>query len=234
MNAAAMLALQQIDSAIDAVTNRRPRLPEVAAHAEATAARDALEARRRDLQARIAAAQAAIDGAESASHDLTTKRSRLEAQLKTVIAPREAEALMNQIATLNDQRGALDEQELLALDEQATAEAELAAVAAEEPAVLAALETSREALVAATTLLDEELAELQQARGAAAGALSSDEMVAYEQARRHFDGVAVARLDGHRCSGCHLDLSPMELDVVKAVPAGELAECPQCARYLIR
>jgi predicted nucleic acid-binding Zn-ribbon protein len=234
MNAAAMLALQEIDTAIDGVSNRRPRLPEVAAHAQAAATLSALDARRAALQQRIDAAQASIDGAESASHDLTTRRTRLETQLKTVIAPREAEALMNQIATLNAQRGELDEQELAALEEQAAAEAELVEVAAEEPAAAMALETARTALSAANEVLDREAGELAAARETAAAMLTADEVVAYEQARRHFDGVAVAHLEGSRCSGCHLDLSPAELDVVKATPAGEPAECPQCARFLVR
>jgi uncharacterized protein len=47
-------------------------------------------------------------------------------------------------------------------------------------------------------------------------------------------GVAVARLVGHRCDGCHLDLSPGEVDIVKDAPADELAECPQCNRLLVR
>jgi predicted nucleic acid-binding Zn-ribbon protein len=45
--------------------------------------------------------------------------------------------------------------------------------------------------------------------------------------------VAVARLEGTRCGGCHLDLSTSELDAVKAVGAGEFADCPQCGRLLV-
>jgi predicted nucleic acid-binding Zn-ribbon protein len=31
-----------------------------------------------------------------------------------------------------------------------------------------------------------------------------------------------------------MDLSPAELDQVKRVPVGELGECPQCGRILVR
>jgi len=31
-----------------------------------------------------------------------------------------------------------------------------------------------------------------------------------------------------------MDLSPRELDIVKAVPADTLAECPQCGRIIVR
>lgn len=234
MNAASLLALQDIDTALTAVANRRPRLPELAAHRAATAAVDELRTRMDAARQRIDAALAAIDAAEHAAADITAKRTRLEAQLKTVIAPREAEALMSQIATLNAQRDELDEQELLALDEQGSGEAELAELAAALPELEAAAAATEAELQRATGELDAEEADLRGRRPDAAAQLSEQELAAYDRARQHFDGVAIARLDGHRCHGCHMDLSPAEMDSVRAVPEGSLPECPQCGRYLVR
>ena len=47
--------------------------------------------------------------------------------------------------------------------------------------------------------------------------------------------VAAAELQGHRCSGCHLDLSPGEMDEVRDAAAsnGGIADCPQCNRLLV-
>lgn len=234
MNAAALLALQDIDTALTAVANRRPRLPEVVAQRDAAAALAAHRAAMAEQQALIDQAYAAIEAAEHASNDLTAKRTRLEGQLKTVIAPREAEALMNQIATLNEQRGAVDDQELEALDLQAAAEARLAELAAELPALEAALAAADARLTSATAELDAEAAELHERRPAAVAQLTEAELAAFERAKQHFDGVAIARLEGHRCHGCHLDLSPAEMDQVKSVPADSVPECPQCGRYLVR
>lgn len=234
MNATALLALQDIDSALVAVANRRPRLPELAAHRAATAAVAAHQAAMAATQARIDAAQQAIEAAEHAATDITTKRTRLEAQLKTVIAPREAEALMHQIATLNEQRGELDDQELAALDEQAEAETELAAQADALPALEAAAAATAHDLAAVTAVLDAEEADLRARRPEFAATLTDAETAAYERAKAHFDGVAIARLEGHRCQGCHLDLSAAEMDQVKATPEGAVPECPQCGRYLVR
>ena len=45
--------------------------------------------------------------------------------------------------------------------------------------------------------------------------------------------IAAATLSGSRCDGCHLDLSPAEVDIVKDHAAkGGLADCPQCGRLL--
>lgn len=234
MNATALLTLQDIDSALAAVANRRPRLPELVAHRAATAALAEQQGRIAAAQARIDTAQAAIEAAEHASADITTKRTRLEAQLKTVIAPREAEALMHQIATLNAQRDELDEQELTALDEQAAGDDERMALVAALPELEAAAAATEAELQRATAELDAEEADLRGRRPDALSSLTDSEIAAYDRARQHFDGVAVARLEGHRCHGCHLDLSPAEMDVVKAVPADAMPECPQCGRYLVR
>lgn len=234
MNAATVIALQEIDSALDAIANKRPRLPEVAAHKSATAALMSLRANIAAAEGRVTAAQAAIEAAEHASADLTTKRTRLESQLKTVIAPREAEALMHEIATINEKRGGLDDDELAALDSLADGEAELAARQAEMPGCESALEDALAALNATTAGLDADAAELTARRASAAAELAADDLTRYQQVRAQFGGVGVARLEGSHCSGCHMDLSPAELDGVKSAPAGEVSECPQCGRILVR
>ena len=234
MNAAALLALQDIDTALKAIANRRPRLPELAAQRAAAAAMAAHHSAMADVQRRIGEAESAIEAAEHAASDITTKRARLEAQLKTVIAPREAEALMSQIATLNGQRSELDDRELEALDAQAEAEGELGALALRSPDLEAALEAAELELQRATGVLAAEETALLEQRPAAVAALSADEVAAYDAARRHHEGVAIARLEGHRCQGCHLDLSAAEMDTVKATPQGSLPECPQCGRFLAR
>ena len=189
MNAAALLALQQIDTALDAIANRRPRLPEVATHAAATAALTELLQRKAAVQRRIDAAQVAIEAAEAESLTLTTKRSRLETQLKTIISPREAEALMNQIAGLNAHRDGLDNQELSALEAQAEAEDELAAIAKQEPELHQALATAHAALAEVSGVLDAEVLALGVRRAEAESVLTPAEVAAYSEARRHGGGV---------------------------------------------
>jgi predicted nucleic acid-binding Zn-ribbon protein len=234
MDAAALLALQDIDSALTVISNKRPRLPELVAHRAALAALADHRAKMAAAQSRIDAAQHAIETAEKAAADLTTKRTRLEAQLKTVIAPREAEALMHQIATLNAQRGELDDAELTALEEQGEADGELSALTEQLPSLEAVAAEHAGVLAVAVAALDTEEADLRGRRPTVAAVLSADEMAAYDRARQHFEGVAITRLEGHRCQGCHLDLSPAEMDSVKAVPVGSLPECPQCGRFLVR
>ncbi len=234
MKAATLIALQEIDSALDAIANKRPRLPELAAHQSATTALKLLRASIAAAQGRVVAAQSAIEAAEHASAELTKKRTRLEAQLKTVIAPREAEALMHEIATINAQRGGLYDDELAAFDALGEGETELAARHEELPGCESALADALATLNAAAAGLDAEAADLAAHRVAAVAQLSADDLTHYQQVRAQFGGVGVARLQGSHCSGCHMDLSPAEIDGVKAAPAGEASECPQCGRILVR
>ena len=234
MNAHDLLALQDLDSAITSIANRRPRLPELAARNAAEADVQRLRARVEAAQRRIDEAQAVIDRSEHENAELVAKKTRLQAQLKTIISPREAEALMHQIEGLDAQIRELDDTELAALDAQAEADGERASLEAELPVVRLALETATAAWSSVDAALAEESATLQERRTAAAAAIPAGDLGTYETSRRHHDGVAIARLEGHRCAGCHLDLSAAELDEVKSTPEGVVPECPQCGRFLVR
>jgi uncharacterized protein len=233
MNGPALLALQEIDSALDRVANRRARLPEVLILAGVTAEAD--EHRRRQATARRRGddAQALIEASEKASSEITAKRARLEQQLRTVTTTRQADALEHEIGTLNQERNALDDQELAAMDEAAAAEEELARLDAGEPEMTAAVVGAQAALDAANGALDAERDELLARRDPASAALGAEELALYARLRARHDGVGIAVLEGQRCSGCHLDLSRAEVDTIRAFPAGTLADCPQCGRVLV-
>lgn len=234
MNAHALLALQDIDTSLTAIANKAARVPERAAVAAAQESLARHRAAMATAEADIAAAGQRIDAADSQSGVITAKRSRLEGQLKTVIAPREAEALMHEIEGLDAQRAVLDEEELGAMEAQALAEGVLAGLTADLPVAEAGVAAAEAALAAVLAVFDAESAELAVRRSEAAAALDPAELAIYERARSQFGGVGVARLVGHRCEGCHLDLTPAEIDAVKATPDGSLAECPQCSRFLVR
>jgi len=233
MDGRALLALQDIDAALDQLRHRRARLPELAGRAAAASTVRTLRDERSAAQALVAAAEAEIAAAERVALDLSAKRARLEGQLKTIISPREAEALMHEIAALDARRDELDDTELEALGRQE--EAENAAAIAERglPAAEAALADADAALAAATAALDGEQDERLGERSVAAAAVTGRDLEEYERARKQFDGVAIARLDGMRCSGCHLDLARADLDALRALPDGDVGECPQCGRYLM-
>ena len=71
-------------------------------------------------------------------------------------------------------------------------------------------------------------------RDGARGQLSDADRTSYDALRERFGGVGVVRLHGRTCTGCHLDLSAGEADVVKSAPPDVLPECPHCGRVIVR
>jgi predicted nucleic acid-binding Zn-ribbon protein len=228
-----LLGLQRIDSAIDQLAHRRANLPERAASEKAsdeltrtTTQIAALIGRQRQLND-------AIEEAEQTGAELTRHRERLQAQLRTVSSPREAEALTHELDALATRRDELDDAELANLEEQSTVVDELAAAHRAEIELAATAERTTSELAAAEAAIDVEVADYTVQRSEAVTRLDGGTLADYEQRRAHHGGVAVATLEGRRCSGCHLDLSTFELAAAKATPAGEYTDCPQCGRMLI-
>jgi uncharacterized protein len=228
----ALLDLQALDTEARQLQHRRSHLEELVI---ARAARDRVddwERRRAALTARSAELDETIRRTEADAAALDVHRTRLSAQLRTVIAPREAEALQAELATLAARRSDLDDAGLAALDEQVEVEAGLEALAAEEPAVRSELAVAADAVAAAVTEIDTRLAELTVAREGLRGGLPADVLARYDRLVEHH-GVAISRLVGSHCEGCHLDLSAAELDEVRAAASGGVADCPQCGRMLV-
>lgn len=234
MNGPALLALQLVDSALDQIGHRRARLPEVTA-------RDAAAAAVRDLHERIAAAEASaaeargvVERTEREAAEFGSKKERLDRQLKSVISPREAEALMTEIAHFDAARGVVDDEGLAAMEAEAEHELQAEELRSLLPPLQGALAAAEAALAEAGAQLDAEAAALSAQRKAAAAALDEPDLATYDRARAHFKGVGIAALDGTRCSACHLDIPRADLDRLRGLPADEPGECPHCARFLVR
>jgi predicted nucleic acid-binding Zn-ribbon protein len=228
-----LLELQRLDTTADQLGHRRRSSPERTAAQEAAAALDEHRRRRTVAASREQELELTIDALERDGEQLTAQRAKLEAQLRTVVAPREAEALMHELATIAERRDALDDQELASLEEQSQLADEIAALDAQLPAEEASARAAGAARAAVEAQIDDELAAIVVARGEIAPRIDAATMGRYDRLRARLGGVAVARLDGNRCGGCHLDLSTAEVAEVRAVGPGQFADCPQCGRMLV-
>jgi uncharacterized protein len=228
-----LLQLQDVDTATDQLRYRRAHLPEADTAGAARATMAKWELAVSELRKRLDALAAEVERDEREAAEIDTRRTRLQSQLRTVIAPREAEALQHEIATLTAQREGLDDRELEALEAQAAADDDLTGQLAGEPAVREQLDAAEAALADAREIVDGELVVLERRRTELRDGVDAALLARYDRLRAQF-GVAIARLNGSRCEGCHLDMSAAELDAVKRVPPDELAECPNCGRMLAR
>jgi predicted nucleic acid-binding Zn-ribbon protein len=228
-----LVELQRIDTLADQLRILRERTPLRAVLAEETQRLGVWEQRQVGVRARIAALEAEIELDEKRGAEIATHLERLNRQLKTVIAPREAEALMHEIATLTEQRDDLDIRELEAMEEESTLEADMAANLADEPALRAKVQAASEALAVAVAGIDAQLEALEGERVGALAGIPTDVLTRYTRARPQL-GIVVSRLEGKQCTGCHLDLSAAEIDTARADAAVTgYTDCPQCGRILV-
>lgn len=228
----ALVDLQAVDTDRDRLRHRLDSLPEIAAvdraeadHHEWQLDDAAGRARRIELEETVATV-------EAENHEIDDHRTRLEAQMKTIIAPREAEALQREIATLMQRRSELDDVELAALEELASVEDRLADLADREAPIIAALDEARTRLAAARAELLAELAVLDERADGLRAMIEPTWLTRYDHLRAQL-GTAVATLVGNDCVGCPSTLSPGEVDIIKRSPPGVPADCPQCGRLVI-
>lgn len=229
-----VLAVQELDTSGDQLRTLLERLPERAARQAADRAVAALGAERAALRARATGLEAEIGVAERDSASIDTHAERLNRQLKTIISPREAEALQNELASLASRRSDLDDAELAAFESLGEIEVAEADLDAREPSLVDAAAAAAAAQAEAEASIAAQLADFAERRAAAADAVPADVLGTYESMRVQHKGVAIARLHGASCGGCHVDLSRSELEAVWAAPADDAAHCPNCDRWLIR
>jgi predicted nucleic acid-binding Zn-ribbon protein len=232
---AQLLVLQEHDLAIDDLRRRLGSLPERAAAHALNERRHAAEAEivrlGGDLD-KLAAEEAAV---EEALAKVEQRASSLDDTLRSPgSATRDAQAIIHEIDQLRAQAAELEESGLALLEqrdallaEQAQNQRALDEIAVEAPTLLAAL-------AAAEGDGGKQLAALEAERASAAAEVDAALLATYERLRTRLGGIAVARVHGGVCTGCHLSLSAQDLDRFNRLAPGEHATCEECGRVLIR
>ena len=227
-----LLELQAAETMADQLRHRRGHLAE---RDQVQSARNALvrwDHARSVMRQRLDELTELIERSESTSHDIDAQRTSLHKKLKTVIAPREAEALQRELAALEQRRSELDDEELAALEEQARLDDDLAAHLRQEPSLRDALMSADAALSAAEADIDGELERIAGRLEGLRSQVDAAVLQRYDRLRTNHV-VAAAPLSGSRCEGCHLDLSAAEVDGVREAAAHGISDCPHCGRLLV-
>lgn len=228
-----LLELQAADTMADQLRHRREHLVE----------RDQLQASKGALvrwnEARILAKNRFDELAkelrriETASADIDAKRTDLDGKLRTVIAPREAEALQREIAELVRERSRLDDEGLAILDEQARLESQLAELAAQEADLRDAYLSADAALASVEADIDGEITRVEERLTELRRNVDKAMLRKYDRLRgAHL--VAASTLSGSRCDACHIDLSAAEAEAVRdKIAKSGVSDCPQCGKLLV-
>lgn len=231
-----LLRLQDHDIVIDQITHRQATLPERPALAAATAAVQ-------EIDGRIATVREQRDELARDEKRLADEVAIVEAKAVdvndklyggTITSPKELQAFQEDYDSLKRRQRELEDREIEIMEAIEPVEAELATLEAERTAREATREEAVTALAAAEEAVGVELAEAQGQRDGIAAAVPADQLQTYDRLRPDYAGIPIARLVGTNCSGCHLTLSAMALDQIRALPEDALATCDECGRILVR
>lgn len=231
-----LLGVQEVDLSLQQLRHRRATLPEIAAleanaaaQSGATAERAVTEEAHRDLVRRqhVLEDEIAVVRRRADEHEATYYSG-------SVTSPRELVALQDDIEALRRRQRSLEDDDLELMEaieplvgELEAHDARLAALAAERVGLEAAL-------AEAAAGIDAELAEAEERRAALAADVDPEALADYDRLRSQQGGIAIARLEGGTCGGCHLQLSAVEVDRIRRVDPAERVLCEECGRLLAR
>jgi predicted nucleic acid-binding Zn-ribbon protein len=233
---ATLLDLQEHDVRLDQLRHRRATLPDRPALAEALARRKAADAaldatgRERDAVARE---QTRL---EDEVARIAAKASAEDKKLYsgTVTAPKELKAIQDEIRSLERRRFALEDEVLAQMEAAEPLDAALAGLRAERAELDARVAEVQARLGADEQVLDADIATVQAERDGLAAVVDAGLLRQYDDLRRRLGGVAVAKLEGSSCRGCHLQLAAVELDRIRKLDRDVVVHCEECGRILVR
>lgn len=230
-----LLALQDVDLALDQLRHRRAHLPERAEIAD-------VDAQRTAVGTELAAVQQQLDG-------LATRQAEAEAELAAtekragsvnqrlyggeVTASRDLQAMSAELESLKARASVLEDTVLEVFEAREPLDLSASSLASRMAELAERREELAGRLSAAEVAVDKEIAEDEARRAEASAAVDPSLLATYERLRTRLGGVGVARLVGNHCDGCHLTLSAVELEQVRHLPEGEVYTCEQCGRILV-
>jgi hypothetical protein len=232
----ALLAVQEHDTTADQLAHRRSTLP-------ARTELDQTMAAITELEARAAAV-------EAGRHDLVRAQQRLEDEISSLSEkatahdkmlyggsignPRELQALQEEIGALKRRISHLEDQEIDLMEQIEPLDGELTALLGQRTALDEQAGALRAQIAEAEVEIEGELERVAAERAELAAGIDPALLAEYESLRPQLGGIAIARLVGGSCGGCHLGLSAVEIDRIKRLPPEEPARCEECGRLLAR
>lgn len=230
-----LIDLQRIDSNILTLETKLKNLPEI----EQLAA----------IAKRISEGQELLKSAELELGDVAVELKRSEVEVEQVSerikkdesrlnsgqgSPKELEQMQHEIASLEKRKSDLEDGELEIMLRHDSAKAKVETLRSDE-AGLKQLELELNIRFEnASTELRTKLGEEIKLRVAKSAEIEKTLLELYEKIRGSAGGVGAALLVGNTCEGCHLSITPVELEKIKSQAADEVVRCEECRRILVR
>ena len=221
-----LLAVQAHDTRVDQLARRLETLPVRSQLAGVAAQVADLDRQLASVDQRRGELSRSQQRLEDEIASLTERANQAEKQLYSgaVSNPRELQALQDDVASIRRRISQIEDDELEIMDR-----ADVRARAARRRDAAA-----HRRAVRGRGRHRHRAGGQRSERDKAAAGVPDELWPEYDTLRAQLGGVAVARLVGSTCQGCHLALSAVEVDRIRKLGVDEIVHCEECGRLLVR
>jgi len=227
-----LLELVDLDLSLVRNAGDRSKLLSATAISEASEKALALSDRLIDARNRVGDLELELKRSENDLELVENRIAKDNQRLTSTTSAKDAQGIEHELTTLAKRKSELEDAELGIMEVLETVRAELSEAENAKAAAEQELAALRSALDTNTSALDSARAELSSKRSALVGLIEPELAVAYQ--RKADRNVAVGKLVGRECGACRLSITATNLEEILALPADEIAECPNCQAYLVR
>ncbi|HXY53820.1 MAG TPA: C4-type zinc ribbon domain-containing protein [Nitrospirota bacterium] len=223
-----LIQLQEIDSKLRSLAERKNQLPETLA---------SLERRRAESKAELDKTKEALQTAQKDRRDRdkdleagAQKVEKLRARTSEIKTNKEYQALLKEIETAEQGNKAVEDEILVLMEKIDAATASITAAEKKARDDEETIMAEQKAHEAAFVKLKEELEEAEHQRQETALRIEPLVLAQYQKLIASKAGIAIAEARGESCSGCYMSIPPQVFVNVKK--NNSIITCPHCGRIL--
>jgi len=227
-----LLELVDLDLTLVRNAGDRAKLQSATAISEASEKALALSDQLIDARNKVGNLELELKRSENDLELVENRITKDNQRLASTTSAKDAQGIEHELTTLAKRKSELEDAELGIMEDLEAVRAQLSLAENAKSAAEKELAALRSALETNTSALDSARAELSSKRSALIGLIDPELAAAYQ--RKADRNVAVGKLVGRECGACRLSITATNLEEIVALPADEIAECPNCQAYLVR
>ena len=215
--------------------HRRSTLPELAGIKKLMQQRASILERYTAAETRVGDLTEDQRQAESDLQPVRDRRTRDQEKLDSgsVGDPKALRGLQSELESLDRRISNLEDAELEIMESLEQAQSEFEGLKGERREIeveIRGLMATRDEQFAE---IDTDLKQQEAAREKLVGTVPAELLALYTKVAER-NGTGAAEVQENRCSGCHLDLDPVEVQQLQAAAADDVVRCEECGRVLVR
>lgn len=222
------ISLQEVDSRIHELESQAEAIPEP--YRELKLQRDQITDKIEQLRTELVEFESKQSDKDSSLQEEREKVKKWEKRLVDIQTPREAMAMQREVETQKRINKELEEQALQIMEEIDKVKTELGELLEQRTALEADMAEMKAGLDEKVAEISSRIAEEKKARAKIVPGIDKRVLARYDQIRSRRQGLAVARIVEHRCSGCNMNVPPQQYNDILAGKSLEV--CQSCQRIL--